>query len=266
MSSITVTYRRVPHAPDFLVGDDGSAYRLVPLPRAPGPGPVRVFFGTMIVEARRLVLEAFVGPCPDGMEPVAIDGDPDRSDLAGVRWDYKKGVSLPLGSWKPRGSTNGRAKLDEVKVAEARLLRREGWSFVALGQRYGCRPHTVSYAVRGQTFKHIPLPNPQTTGPPLNPGVRRGEAQHNAKLTDRIVRDARRYFSEGWSLKALAERYGVTSQAMGKAIRGETFGHVRGAGEVAPPAAPPPGPRARRLGKQPAPVADPCPPSMPPVA
>lgn len=35
----------------------------------------------------RLVLEAFVGPCPDGMEACHNDGDPTRSVLENLRWD-----------------------------------------------------------------------------------------------------------------------------------------------------------------------------------
>lgn len=35
----------------------------------------------------RLVLEAFVGPCPEGMEACHNDGDPGNAKLSNLRWD-----------------------------------------------------------------------------------------------------------------------------------------------------------------------------------
>jgi hypothetical protein len=36
----------------------------------------------------QLVLEAHVGPCPEGMQGCHRDDDPDNNDLANLRWDY----------------------------------------------------------------------------------------------------------------------------------------------------------------------------------
>lgn len=37
----------------------------------------------------RLVLEVFVGPCPDGMEGCHSDGNPTNNALTNLRWDTK---------------------------------------------------------------------------------------------------------------------------------------------------------------------------------
>lgn len=37
----------------------------------------------------RLVLEAFVGPCPDGMEACHHDDDPTNNHLSNLRWDTR---------------------------------------------------------------------------------------------------------------------------------------------------------------------------------
>ncbi len=40
-------------------------------------------------QVHRLVLEAFVGPCPDGYEAAHNDGDPLNNRLDNLRWDTK---------------------------------------------------------------------------------------------------------------------------------------------------------------------------------
>ncbi len=54
-----------------------------------------------------------------------------------------------------KGTDNGRARLDDAKVIEARRLWREGWSYVALAGRYGISECAVSYACRGKTWSHV---------------------------------------------------------------------------------------------------------------
>ena len=38
----------------------------------------------------RVVLETFVGPCPDGMEGGHYDGDPGNNRLENLRWDTRR--------------------------------------------------------------------------------------------------------------------------------------------------------------------------------
>jgi hypothetical protein len=55
----------------------------------------------------------------------------------------------------------------------------------------------------------------------------RGSAHHLAVLTEDVVREARReYRLGGISARELAERYGVTSGAMRRAINGVTWAHI----------------------------------------
>lgn len=42
----------------------------------------------------RLVLEAFVGPCPDGMQGCHWDDDPTNNRLSNLRWDTPRANSL----------------------------------------------------------------------------------------------------------------------------------------------------------------------------
>ncbi len=68
--------------------------------------------------------------------------------------------------------------------------------------------------------------------------ARTGSGHHNAKLNDRIVRAARKAYNGGAkfivingkrrpvNIRSLAEKYGVSHQAMHSAIKGETWKHV----------------------------------------
>jgi hypothetical protein len=44
-----------------------------------------------VEKVHRLVLAAFVGPCPEGMEGCHNDGDPTNSHLDNLRWDTHSG-------------------------------------------------------------------------------------------------------------------------------------------------------------------------------
>jgi lambda repressor-like predicted transcriptional regulator len=58
-----------------------------------------------------------------------------------------------------RGERNGRARLTDAQVVEARALRTEGWTLAALAARYGVSPGTLGYATRADgtgTWSHLP--------------------------------------------------------------------------------------------------------------
>lgn len=51
----------------------------------------------------RLVLEAFVGPCPEGMEGCHIDDDPDNNHISNLKWDTHRNNCMER-------ETNGKPK------------------------------------------------------------------------------------------------------------------------------------------------------------
>lgn len=62
----------------LAAGTNRHGYPLVALSRSGKPQSKKV---------HRLVLEAFVGPCPDGMEACHHDGDRANAELVNLRWD-----------------------------------------------------------------------------------------------------------------------------------------------------------------------------------
>jgi hypothetical protein len=61
----------------------------------------------------RLVLEAFVGPCPDGKQALHLDNNPKNNHLTNLRWGT---VEENHSTINRRGGANGRSKLTEDDV------------------------------------------------------------------------------------------------------------------------------------------------------
>jgi len=74
----------------------------------------------------RLVLEAFVGPCPDKMECRHLDGNRQNNNLKNLKWGtHKENIKdmIRHGTISNRkGSNNNRAKLNEKQVRIIKYL------------------------------------------------------------------------------------------------------------------------------------------------
>lgn len=118
--------------------------------------------GKGTVSVGRLVLEAFVGPCPLGLECCHYDGNKLNNRLDNLRWDthsnnMRDARRIQSGGWfRDRiGEDHPYSKLTEAKVLEAKKLSKEGWSWGALAERYGVCPNTVKFAVTGRNWSHL---------------------------------------------------------------------------------------------------------------
>src|SRR4051794_26778402 len=75
----------------------------------------------------RLVLEAFAGPCPGGLECCHNDGAPANNRRENLRWDTRKAnVEDSRRHGTMRLGSRARAKLREDDVLEIRRLKAEG--------------------------------------------------------------------------------------------------------------------------------------------
>jgi hypothetical protein len=171
-----VSYRPVRGFPGYRVGDDGSIWGC----RRSGSG-----FGTFgqwrkikpLVASRtghcsvglcrnsrverrsvhRLVLEAFVGACPEGMQCCHNDGDARNNRVENLRWDThlanqqdkkKHGTNLA-------GTRNPNAKLDEDRVRRIKSLLKLGWNYREIGEHVGIDKTVVGKIKRGVAWSHI---------------------------------------------------------------------------------------------------------------
>jgi hypothetical protein len=106
----------------------------------------------------RLVLEAFVGPCPPGMEGCHNDGKPSNNYVGNLRWDTHKNNakdSIKHGTFI-KGSKQGLAKLNDWKVRIIIRLIEDGYLIQQeIADIFNVTRQTISYIKRKKIWKHI---------------------------------------------------------------------------------------------------------------
>lgn len=107
----------------------------------------------------RLVLQAFVGPCPEGMEARHLNGNRTDPRLANLAWGTKRENEDD----KIQHGTSAR-KLCRVQVVEIknRLLRQE--TVRSIARRFGISSVTVVLINRGRAWAHVPNPEVKSEG------------------------------------------------------------------------------------------------------
>lgn len=109
------------------------------------------------LKAHQLVLFAFVGPCPPGMQACHNDGNPTKNFLNNLRWDTCKNNhadKLTHGT-DGKGDKNNMAKLTEEKVIEIRKLSSQGYSGRHLAKLFSVSTATISVIVNRLRWAHI---------------------------------------------------------------------------------------------------------------
>lgn len=106
---------------------------------------------TVRVTVHRIVAEAFIGPCPDGMEVCHEDGDRQNSAVGNLRYDTRKNnlADRTRHGTDQRGERNPSAKLTDAEVEQIKLQRSQGVLLRIIAERFGIRESTVSRIVNG---------------------------------------------------------------------------------------------------------------------
>lgn len=105
----------------------------------------------------RLILLAFKGPCPEGLEACHNNGDSLANDIDNLRWDTRASncEDRKIHGVNPVGERHGNAKLDWEKVA---LIRAEPTYNREIAKKYGIEV-SVGYKIRrGVAWKHVQSP------------------------------------------------------------------------------------------------------------
>lgn len=159
-----IEWRPIPGWPGYKASSNGqiASYRRK-LPRVMRQVSQRGYPVVMLcADGRRLgrqvgiwVLEAFVGPCPDGLECSHRDGNPWNNAVENLVWEtHAKNMARRLGhGTAPRGSANANAKLTGRDVALIRRMRELEIPPFLIATVFEVDPSTISDIDRGKTWK-----------------------------------------------------------------------------------------------------------------
>lgn len=170
----TVEYRDIPGFPGYRVGSDGSVWgcrskrwmgattkwKTLKADKLKKCGHLRVTLrpGRHHRLVHRLVLEAFIGPCPDGMEACHYpDRNPENNHLSNLRWDTRRenvADSVKHGT-RVRGERTAKSKLTAIQVLEIRDLLSTGWTMQALADKYGVRSSSICNIKQRKAWSHV---------------------------------------------------------------------------------------------------------------
>jgi hypothetical protein len=172
-----------------------------------------------------LVLEAFVGPRPPGMEGCHGPRGALVNSLDNLSWgspEQNQGPDRVRDGTSNRGERQWQAKLTEAVVIECRRRYAAGETQQVLAAEFGVDGAAMSQAITGAHWAWVPGAVPTDR----HRHGQQGAAHHGAKLTAEIVLECRRRFAAGENSYALAGEFGVTQPTMHAAISGKTWKHL----------------------------------------
>ncbi len=125
---------------------------------------IRVYASTTLQERQktveyihRLVLEAFIGPCPEGMECRHFpDRNPANNNLSNLHWGTvsENALDRAIHGTNPTGENHGRAKLTNEEVSTAReLYLSGGWTYRQLADVYEISECCMWRVINRVTYK-----------------------------------------------------------------------------------------------------------------
>lgn len=114
----------------------------------------------------RLVLQTFVGPCPDGMEGCHKDSNPKNNKLNNLKWDTPKNnvqdILFRGNHWfsnnigHNRGSKHSLSKLNEKQVRIIKwLLKNSHLTQKEIGKIFDVSNITICDIKSGKLWKHV---------------------------------------------------------------------------------------------------------------
>lgn len=115
-----------------------------------------------VARVHRLILSAFVGPCPEGLVTCHNNGDPTDNRLENLRWDTEKSNSadaISHGTYrKPpvlRGKSNHKSKLNEETVLAIRSAPRNRGIQSVLANKYGVSRATICSVLQRRSWNWL---------------------------------------------------------------------------------------------------------------
>lgn len=226
--SVAVEYRELPEFPGYRIGNDGSVWSC----RQPIQGqkwrrlrlqlrsgyPSAFIYNTEGVQVprlvHRLVLEAFVGPCPDGMECCHNNGVRSDNRLENLRWDTRKanGQDRIKHGTQLHGEQMPWHKITAEQAVEIRELYANGATTAELSKQFGIANTNIAEVIRGTVWRRAGGPT--------------GSLRSRQTLSDDDVREIRRRYPAE-TAKQLGDAFGVPGNTVQYIVNGKRRKNVK---------------------------------------
>lgn len=105
----------------------------------------------------QVVLRAFNGPCPEGMEACHNDGNPLNNCANNLRWDtHLNNIrDKHAHGTNPAGSRHGASKLTEADIPEILKMRHSGMTHKQIAEHYPVCRELIGGICRGTRWRHV---------------------------------------------------------------------------------------------------------------
>lgn len=177
-----VEWRTYPNDPRYEVSPLGEVRRRGRLlPRK--PSVTKTGYQTVVISApqerpvgryvHRMVMETFVGECPDGMEVSHLNGIPADNRLENLTYESRSANharKIQHGT-DFNGERNPAAKLSVGMVSE---IRESSESESVLAERYGVTRATIGRVKRGESWRSVGPENWESVGGHIEEGFSNG--------------------------------------------------------------------------------------------
>ena len=108
----------------------------------------------------RLVLDAFVGPCPPGHETRHLNGRPTDNALANLAWGLptENAADRRAHGTHREGERLPQSRFTDATALQALRMHATGATYGQVAEAFGVRPTTVAALVIRRTWKHLCWP------------------------------------------------------------------------------------------------------------
>lgn len=132
----------------LLAGQDTARYPKVVLKR--GGKPTMKYI-------HRMVLEAFLGPCPDGYEARHLDGNRQNNRLSNLAWGSRRDNQADRirHGTACRGESHPHTTISASRVRAIRQSASRGMRQVQLARQHGVSAAVIGRICRRETWRHI---------------------------------------------------------------------------------------------------------------
>jgi hypothetical protein len=108
------------------------------------------------IMVHKLVLRAFLGPRPDGLEGCHNNGVRVDNRLVNLRYDtHQSNMDDQFAHGTHRkGERNGKSKLTEADLSTIRARRAAGETYASIAKDYGVSLQSIHHVITGKTWSH----------------------------------------------------------------------------------------------------------------